>query len=382
MLNKMKKLVLIIIIGISVVACTPTRDAETIKKEIREKQSTKEELTIQINELETELLKINGNTIYSGKKVAIKTMVAKKEKFDHFFTATGEIESVNEAFISPEVNGQVVKIAVVEGQKVKKGQLLAKLNTSLIEKNIQEVKTQKTFAKTMYDKQSDLWNRNIGSERQYLEAKNNYESLENKYQTLKTQYDMSVITSPFSGVVEEIMIKEGELAGPGMMLMQVVSLNDLIIKAKLSEAYLSSIEVGETVSLTFPSYSDLKMEAVISRMGNVISKQNRTFIVEIKLNNSNNSLKPNMLVNVLFNDYSGADNFVVPSILVKKDLNGRYLYVVAKKGENDIASKKYIETGKSYKDKTEVVDGLKISDLIITDGYNHVSDGSVVNIKD
>lgn len=381
MLNYMKNILLIIIIGMSIVACTPTHDEGSIKKEIKEKQSAIEELKVQIGELETDLLKTNSNAVYSGKKVAIKIMEASKEKFDHFFTATGEIESVNEAFISPEVNGQVVKIAVIEGQKVRKGQLLAKLNTSLIEKNIQEVNTQKEFAKTMYEKQSDLWKRNIGSERQYLEAKNNYESLENKYQTLKTQYDMSVITSPFSGVVEEIMIKEGELAGPGMMLMQVVSLNDLIIKAKLSEAYLSSIEVGETVSLTFPSYPELNMEAVISRTGNVINKQNRTFIVDIKLNNSNNELKPNMLVNVLFNDYSGADNFVVPSILVKKDLKGRYLYVVGKSGENDIASKKYVETGKSYKDKTEVVSGLTSGDLIITDGYNHVSDGSVVNVK-
>jgi len=381
MLKNMKNLLLLLIIGISVVACTSTRDAETIKQEIKEKQSTIKELTSQLNELEAELLKTNGNTVYSGKKVAIKAMEAKKERFDHFFMATGEMESVNEAFISPEVNGQVVKIAVIEGQKVKKGQLLAKLNTSLIEKNIQEVKTQRTFAKTMYEKQSDLWDRNIGSERQYLEAKNNYESLENRYQTLKTQYDMSVITSPFSGVVEEIMIKEGELAGPGMMLMQIVSLKDLLVKVKLSEVYLSSIKIGETVNITFPSYSNLKMEATISRIGNVISKQNRTFIVEIKLNNSNNELKPNMLVNVLFNDYSGIDNFVVPSILVKKDLKGRYLYLVEKEGENDLASKIYIETGKSYKDKTEVVTGLKAGDLIITDGYNHVSDGSVVNLK-
>lgn len=365
----------------SVVACNSTRDAETVKKEIAEKQTTVDEMILQINELEAELLKINGSVTNTGKKIAIKTMKATKQQFDHFFMATGEIESVDEAFISPEVSGQLVKIAVVEGQKVKKGQLLAKLNTSLIEKSIQEVNTQKEFAKTMFEKQSDLWGRNIGSERQYLEAKNNYEGLENKYQTLKTQYNMSIIKSPFSGVVEEIMIKKGELAGPGRMLMQVVSLNKLIIKAKLSENYLSAVTEGEIVSLTFPSYPSLNMEAVINRTGNVINKQNRTFIVEIELNNSNNKLKPNMLVNVLFNDYSTDNSIVVPSILVKKDLKGRYLYIVGTTAENDIASKKYIETGKSYKDKTEVVSGLKTGDLIITDGYNHVSDGSIVNVN-
>jgi len=380
MLNKMKNLLLIIIFGLSVTACTPTRNAETIKADIKKKQVTIDELTIQINELNTELQKMNGTELYSGRKVSVETMEAVKAEFDHFFTATGEVESVNEAFISPEVNGQVVKIAVKEGQKVRKGQLLAKLNTSLIEKNIQEIKTQKAFAKTMYDKQSDLWKRNIGSERQYLQAKNNYESLENKYQTLKTQYDMSVITAPFAGVVEDIIIKEGELAGPGVRIMQLVALDELIVKARLSEAYLSSIKEGKTVDLSFPSYPELNMQATVSRTGNVINKQNRTFIVEIKINNTANELKPNMLVNVLFNDYSGSDNFVVPSVLIKKDLKGRYLYVINKEGENITAAKRYIETGKSYKDKSEVISGLKMGDLIITAGYNHVSDGSVVSI--
>ena len=378
----MKNLLFILIIGISVSACNPERDAETVKKEITEIQSTIEELSTQIQELETELVSMNNsdNKAYTGKKIAVRTMNASKQIFEHYFEATGEIESVNEAFISPEVNGQVVKIAVIEGQKVKKGQLLAKLNTSLVEKNIQEVETQMEFAKIMFDKQSDLWNRNIGSERQYLEAENNYESLHNKLQTLKTQYDMSVITAPFSGVVEDIMIKKGELAGPGMMLMQVVSLDNMVVKAKLSEAHLSSVRVGETVSISFPSYSDMKMEANITRVGNVINKQNRTFIVEIKLKNYDKRLKPNMLVNILFNDYSGNDNFVVPSILIKKDIQGRYLYVVEEKDNLDMAVKRYVETGKSYKDMSEVTKGLNVDELIITDGYNNVSDGSIVNL--
>ena len=218
----MKNLVLIIIIGLSVVACESTRDAETIKKEITEKQSTIDELSEVIMELKKEMAELGGEEAYTGKTIPVRTIAAAIEKFDHFFEATGEIESVNDAYISPEINGQVVSIDVVEGQNVKKGQRLAKLNTSLVEKSMQEVKTQLDFKKTMYDKQSDLWNRNIGSERQYLEAKNSYESLKDKYETLRTQYEMAIITAPFSGVVEDIMIKKGELAGPGMMLMKLL----------------------------------------------------------------------------------------------------------------------------------------------------------------
>jgi RND family efflux transporter MFP subunit len=378
--NIMKNLILIFIVGLSVVACNPTQDTESVKKQLEEKRSSLEDLSSQIQSLEVELQELNGDKSYSGKKVAVRTMNAAKKDFNHFFEATGEVESVNEAFISPEVNGQVVSINVHEGEKVKKGQILAKLNTSLIEKNIKEIETQLDFAQIMFNKQSDLWKRNIGSERQYLEAKNNFESLDNKLNTLKTQRDMSIITSPFAGVVEDVMIKKGELAGPGMMLMQVVSLDNLLIKTKLSESYLSSIHKGDVVDLSFPSYPDLKMDAEISRVGNVINKANRTFIVEIKLKNINNKLKPNMLVNVLFNDYSGVDNFVVPSILIKKDLQGRYLYVVKNEKNLKKAEKRYIETGRSYMDKSEVVSGLELNELIITDGYNNVTDGSVINL--
>ena len=376
----MRNLFIILIIGLTVAACNPERNAETIKSEIDNKTNSIQDLTNEIKSLEAELVELDGVQIYGGKKVAVRTIIASKEAFDHYFEASGEIESVNEAFISPEVNGQVIDISVVEGQKVNKGQQLAKLNTSLIEKNIQELKTQLEFAETMFEKQSDLWNRNIGSERQYLEAKNNYQNLKDKYQTLTTQYEMSIITAPFSGVIEDIMIKEGELAGPGMMLMQVISLDNLVVKTKLSESYLSSIVVGETVSINFPSYPNMTMNAKIARVGNVINKQNRTFIVEINLNNKDNRLKPNMLANVIFNDYSGNDNFVVPSVLIKKDLQGRYLYVVAKKDGLDRAEKRYVTTGRSYQDVTEVITGLKSNEEIITDGYSNVSNGGAVNI--
>jgi RND family efflux transporter MFP subunit len=353
----MKNLLLLITIAISVVAC-----------------NTQENPDNDSNKTNSE------NTTYSGKKIPIRKHKIEYQKFAHYFEAAGELESVNEAFISPEVSGQIVKIAVKEGDKVKKGQLLAKLNTNLIEKNMQEVKTQLDFATTMFKKQEDLWKRNIGSERQYLQAKNNYESLKNKYETLQTQYNMSLIKAPFTGTVENILLKKGELAGPGMMLMQVISLDKLILKAKLSEAYLPSVSKGDIVEVKFPSYKDLIIPAKVYRTGNVINKQNRTFVVEIKLDNTDHRLKPNMLANVVFRDYISDSSLVVPSVLVKHDIQGKYLFIVSKKGSNMIALKKYVETGMSYDSKTEIISGLSAGDVVITDGYNNVSDGSVLNI--
>ncbi len=134
------------------------------------------------------------------------------------------------------------------------------------------------------------------------------------------------------------------------------------------------------MDINFPSYPGITYREPVYRTGNVINKQNRTFTVQIEIYNKEGILKPHMLANVIINDYNSQQSIVVPSILIKEDMNGSFLFVIGNENGNNIAVKKYIETGKSFKDKTEVLDGLKIGDVIITDGYNNISKGSVVSI--
>jgi len=258
--------------------------------------------------------------------------------------------------------------------------LLAKLNTSLVEKNIAEVKTQLELAKIIYEKQSDLWNKEVGSERQYLETKNNYEGLQNNLATLQEQYNMSIIRSPINGNVEDIILKEGELASPGIQLMQIIDIDKLHVSAKLSEAYLPVISEGDIVDITFPTYPDIVLREKVTRVGNVINKQNRTFKVEVEINNNDGRLKPNLLANIKINDYNTDEALVVPSLVIREDVVGSYLYVAESNSDTWTAIKKYIQTGRSYLDNTEVLSGLNENELIITDGYSNVSDGAAIEI--
>lgn len=377
----MKKLIGLLFISGFLFACSGEQDSNTIKSKISDYQEEVTQLNNKINELESQLSEEGESINSDANAMRVRTLKIKPQPFSKYFTATGEIEAINEAFISPEVAGQITKIDVVEGQKVSRGQLLAKLNTSLVEKNIDEVKTQLQLAETLFNKQQELWDQNIGSERQYLEAKTNYESLKNKLGSLQEQYNMSILRSPINGIVEEIMYKRGELASPGMQLMQIVGLEKLKVLAKLSENYLPVIKEGDMVTITFPSFPGLKLEKPISRIGNVINKQNRTFLLEVEIENEEGKLKPNLLANVKINDYNSKSSIVVPSMVIREDLVGSYLYVVEEKGGNLISAKKYIETGKTYEGKTEIVSGLSENDEIITDGYSNVSDGSVIQIE-
>lgn len=374
----MKKIFILLITSGFLFSCSNGgTDSESVKKQIAEYKTEISDINAKIVELEKQL-----NENLEGKehiaKTTIKTALVKKQAFAHYFEAMGELESVNAAFISPETSGQITDVKVDEGQKVKKGQLLAKLNTSIIEKNISEVKTQLELAEIIYNKQKELWDKNIGSERQYLEAKNSYESLQNKLNTLWAQYDMSIIKSPINGFVEQILLKVGELASPGMQLMHIVNIDQLYVTLKLSESYLSAVQVGDMVEIRFPSFPEMILTKPIYRISNVVNKQNRTFDVQVKIDNPEGLLKPNLLASIRINDHNSMSSIVVPTILIKEDLKGKYLFVAQKNSENWVVRKNYVETGISYQSQTEVLSGLEEGQHIITDGYSNVSDGMAV----
>jgi RND family efflux transporter MFP subunit len=270
------------------------------------------------------------------------------------------------------------EILVEEGDVVKKGQLLARLNSSITENTIEEVKTQLELANILFEKQQQLWEKNIGSEVQYLRSKNNKEALESKLLTLEAQREMAYVRSPLNGIVDRINIEEGELAMPGLQLMQIINLNKLKILAEISEKYLPVINKGDFVELTFPTYPDIRLGVPVSRTGNVVNLGNRTFPVELRIDNIDGKLKPNILALITFLDFSQEEALVVPSIIVKSDIQGEYVYVARNIEGKKIAKKVYISTGRSYNDESLVVSGLEVGDQIIIEGYSLVTDGTEV----
>ena len=378
----MKKYVFIVFTALFLAACNHTgqqSDPQKIREQIDNYRNEIDGLNKKIAALEKKLAEIADP---AGGTMALKVKVqeAAVGKFTEYFEATGELEAKYEAYISPQVSGQIMEIYVSEGQSVREGELLVKLDTRIVEKNITEVKTQLDYAKTMFDKQKELWDKHIGSERQYLDAKNKYESLKNKLETLQAQYDMSMIYAPINGYVDKVMLKKGEMATPGMQIMYLVNLDKLWVSAMISESYLPVIRLGEMVEISFPTYPGLVMHRPISYIGNVVNKQNRTFKIKIEINNENGKLKPNLLASIRINNYNSTDHIVLPSWSIREDLKGPYVYIAEKSGEVWKAKKRYIQTGKSYRNQTEVLSGLTPGDKVITEGFNNVSNGTLLSI--
>ncbi|UCH13426.1 MAG: efflux RND transporter periplasmic adaptor subunit, partial [Bacteroidales bacterium] len=217
------KTYLIIAAVILSVSCT-TNNPESIRKSIISKKEQVARINQSIKKLEQKLYE-DSSAMNQQFSIPVKTKYVKYEPFKHYIEVQGNIEAVEDAFISPEMGGRIKKIHVKEGQRVKRGQLLVSLNTDVTESTIQEVKTGLELAKKLYDKQKSLWEQKIGSEMQYLEAKNTCEQAEARLKTLKAQLEMSNIRAPFNGIIDEIFQKEGELGSPGFRILQMVNLS-------------------------------------------------------------------------------------------------------------------------------------------------------------
>lgn len=355
-------------------------DADQIRKQITEYNEQIVELNQKVSELERKLEEL-GETTQNRVRTPITVAVMEPGPFDHFFRVNASVEAVREAMISPETNGQIMQIPVEKGQQVRRGQVLAKLNTAVIENNMEEVKTSLQLAETVYNRQKRLWDQEIGSEIQYLEAKNNYESLQSRLKTLQSQLDMAVMRAPFDGVVDEIFAKEGELAMPGSMVMQLLDLSQLFVNADVSETFMPVISTGDQVILRFPAFPDYEERVPIHRLGNMINPENRTFRLQVRISNPEQRLKPNMMAEVSIRSFSTDDALVVPSIYIKQDIQGHFLYIAKENEEGDlVADKIYVERGLAGEGRTMILSGLQPGDRLIKGGHNRVSEGTLVRI--
>lgn len=372
----MRKLIGFVAIAILFAACSSSGD-EAIKKQIIMKKQQIANIEQQITDLQKQL----SDTVVKENLVPVAVKEMKPEPFNHYFVVFGNVEADKYGNISPEMGGKVEKIHVQEGQEVKKGALLVTLNTDAIANQISGVKTNLEFAEKTFNKQKALWDQEIGSEIQYLQAKSAKEGLEAQLKALNAQMRMSQIRAPYSGIVNKIYPKKGEMAGPSFPVIEFVNLSNITVKAAVSEKYISKVNKGDLVHLTFSSLNDFKMDIPVDRVSKVINPKSRTFEIVLKLNNVNDIIKPNMVSSIRINDFSVDEALVVPSLIIKKDISGDYVYVAVKKDGKTTVEKRAVQIGMSYKDQSMITDGLSAGDNVIVKGYSLVSTGIPVSIK-
>ena len=370
------------IIGLAtslLISCSSEKkyDLASKKQELADLKTQQTELTTKIKALESEVGKLDPTQAEQVKVKEVVVAPLSATTFKHFVELQGTIDAKNNVQVTPKSGGAVTAVYVKEGDAVRAGTVLAKIDDQILRESVEEVRNQLSLANTVFEKQASLWKQQIGTEIQYLQAKNNKEGLEKRLSTLNVQLSQSSVTSPISGIVDQVNVKTGEMAMPGMGIVRVVNLSQLKVVAKVADSYAGSVRKGDAVVVRFPDINK-ELTTRISFVSTTVDPLSRTFSIEAPLP-SDNSLKPNMLAQVKINDISKTNTIVIDQNLVQNTENGQLVYVAVSEGNKKLAKARQVKTGLSYGGQVEIMTGLNSGDQLITQGYQELVDGQPIN---
>jgi membrane fusion protein (multidrug efflux system) len=310
----------------------------------------------------------------------VATYEVTPQEFNHFTSFQGTVKTMKNINVYPEIPGQLLEVMVVEGQKVEKDQVLARIDDGGLLAQLAQAKSQLLLAETVFNRQERLWSQNIGSEIQFLQAKTQFESAEKAVDALSLQAEKSVVRAPFDGTVDQIFKEPGTIVAPGMgsELFRVVNIDEVYVEVDVPETHITSISEGSKVRVNLSAIGE-EIDARISRVSKVINPSNRSFSVEVPLENKSGFIRPNLMASVAINDYSNKLAIMIPQSVVSENAEGKqYCFALEKSAEGYVAKRLIIETGKTSEDFIEVLEGIENGALLITEGAKKVSDNQPV----
>ncbi|WP_214070771.1 efflux RND transporter periplasmic adaptor subunit [Mucilaginibacter sp. dw_454] len=310
----------------------------------------------------------------SSKSADISVYKIAETKFTHYVDIQGKIDAKDNVTAYPQSPGVITKIYVAPGQHVSKGQLLVQLDNSVLRENIEQAQSQATLAKTLFERQKNLWDQKIGTEVQFLQAQTQMQSAQKQVDGLRQQADLYRIISPINGTIDQMDLKLGQVAQPGTTGIRIVNADVLKVKADVPESYASRVNQGDNVKIVVPDGND-SLSAKLTFAAKAIDPTSRSFAIEIALP-VRKTLRPNMTAIIKIADYNNSKAIVIPLNAIQKSEQGDYVYV----NDNGAAKRKNIKVGIAYGSQAEILSGLTAGDQLITAGASDLNDGDKVNV--
>ena len=354
-------------------------DIEELKKRKKEYVDTMNTMQVELNEINDGIAFLDENE----KLTLVSSYEIKEKVFNSYIEAQANLKTRKNILILPEFQGTLEQIYVNEGQNVKKGTLLAEINDSGLKEQLEQLTIQANFAKENFERTERLWNNNIGSEIQFLKSKADFESSQKMVEQMKDRLAKTKVYAPFDGEVDEIISNQGSNLIPSVsQILRLVNLDKIYAEASVSEKYISFIEEGTEVIVQVPLLGkDIKSKII--QTGNFINPNNRTFRVEVPVENIDNKIKQNLDAKIKINIYSKKDAVIIPLKIVREDASGKnFVYVMnqdVKEGVY-ITDKTFISLGNKNNTDIEVTEGLKIGDMLVLEGASIVEDSQRVKL--
>jgi RND family efflux transporter MFP subunit len=354
-----------------------SNNIELIKLKREEINNKQQEIYKKLNLIDLKLNELENNS----KNPIVSTSRIIKQDFNHYVELQGDVKSEKIISIYPEFSGIINEIFVKSGESVDKGQILATIDDGGLKQQLSQLQITYNLAKTTYERQERLWGQKIGSEIQYLESKSMFEAQSKAIEQLTKQLNKTIIKAPFSGIIDNVIVKKGEVVYPGRSnLMLLINMQEMYVESKVPENYINSITKGKDVVIEAPMLN-IALKSKIRLVANYINPLNRTYRIEAEIPSNNYKIKPNLNVKLKVNDYTSEDAILIMLNHINIDSNNdEYVYKIINKDGKNYALKTIIETGKNNGNFIEVLKGLTENDEIVSEGARKITNNSEVKI--
>lgn len=378
----MKRIIALLSISALLFSCSKKDNTLSIDELVKSKNS--KVLIERKAALQADLTKINeALEKFEGKKeeALVEVLTLSDTLFNHYLEIQGNVNTKENILVQPEFSGTLSTLTVKAGDRVVKGQILARVDDAGISQQLASLENQYALAKTTFERQKNLWDKKIGSEIQFLQAQAQMVSAQKGVAQIKAQLAKTVIRAPFSGTIDEVFVEKGQVVAPSMQgLMRIVNLGNMYVSTTVPETYIGKLKQGIEVDVFLASLGKT-YKGKVRQIGNFINPNNRSFGIEVSVPNPENLLRPNQVAKLKIIDYINKKAIVVPTNVIQEDAEGnKFVFTAVNTTENTATAKKIIvKLGQSSDNVTEIVSGLSAKDKIVTEGANTISDGMQLN---
>ncbi|MFY7742412.1 MAG: efflux RND transporter periplasmic adaptor subunit [Flavobacterium sp.] len=386
----MKKIIYLATFSLLLISCSGGNKEVNVDEVVKSKDLNKikssreivhkeyEKLVAELAKLDKAIAELDPNK----KNPLVKTITIKDTLFNHYIEIQGNVDTKENIVISPEYSGILTQLYVKAGQKVSKGQVLARIDDGGMSAQLAQAETQLALAKTTFERQKNLWDQKIGSEIQFLQAKTSLESQQKVVAQIKSQLNKTNVVAPFSGTIDEVMTERGKVVAPGMNLFRIVNLSNMYVTANVPENYIPQLKLGANVDV-FLNALGKSYKGKVRQVGNYINPNNRTFSIEIALPNPDNLLRPNQVAVLKIEDYKNPKAILLPENIVQETADGsKVIYTIGSIGKENTTkvTQKKIELGYTSGAFVEVKSGLTTGETVVTEGAKSLKDGITVEV--
>jgi RND family efflux transporter MFP subunit len=362
----MKTRILLLSAVIVLAACNNKKDP---KAELADLKKQEQDISAKISALEAKTGKTD-----SVKTTDVGTIVIKGSTFTNYVQLQGKVDAQDNVTAYPQAAGMITGLYVKPGEHVNKGQILVQLDNSVLKQQIAQAETQATLANSVFQRQKNLWDQKIGTEVQFLQAQASAQGAQKQVAALREQADLYRIISPISGTIDQMDLKLGQAASPGLTGIRIVNADNLKVKADVPESYATRVKQGQEVLVLFPDAND-SLKTKVTFAAKVIDPLSRSFGVEIKLP-STKTLRPNMTAILKIADYTKTNSIIIPLKAIQKSELGDFVFV----NDNGTAKRIIVKTGATYNGQTEILQGLKSGDQLVVEGASDIEDGDKIKV--